>query len=142
MHSLLFKQGVFNFIGGIKMTKKEIRTCPTMSMRLFLEAYYDINEEISMLLSLHSHKSLKQAASLYDIHFSKICFDDLTREMVWTGKVILVQDHYGNVAPYINPLVSLVDEYETDMDERYTSYEIFDEGDDIYDKYQGRQKIK
>ena len=38
----------------------------------------------------------------------------------------------------------LEDEFETTMDERYISYEVYDlnEGEDDYDKYQGRQKVK
>lgn len=126
------------------MTKKELKECRSVGMKWFLETYYDISDEVATLLSLHSHKSIKEAANLYEIKFLKIGFKDLTKEMVLTGEVILVQDHFGNIAPYINPLISLKDEYQTSMDEKYTSYEVYDinEGEDIYDKYQGRQKTK
>lgn len=126
------------------MTKKELKESRSVGMKWFLEAYYDISEEVAALLSLHSHKSIKEVAKLYEIKFHKIGFKELTREMLLTGKVILVQDHYGNIAPYINPLISLEDEYETTMDERYTSYEVYDinEGEGVYDKYKRRQKIK
>lgn len=126
------------------MTKKEINASPTISMDYFLKTYYGVSDELAQKLSMHSHKSLKELAHLYEIPLRKTSFNDLTREMIATGKVILITDHFGNLAPYVNPYISIEDEFETTMDERYVSYEIYDlnEGEDEYDKYQGRQRVK
>lgn len=122
------------------MTKKEVKKSPCVSMRYFLEKYYGIGEDYAYKLGIHSHKVLKQVANLYGVKLKKIPFDNLDKDMIARGEVILVEDIYGNRAPYINPNIILIDEFETTMDERFISYEI--KGDEINDKYKGRQKSK
>ena len=126
------------------MTKKEIRRSPSNSMEYFLKVYYDLNDELIEKLCTHTHKALKEIAKLYGINLKKMSFEDLTREMVATGEVVLITDHCGNVAPYINPYTEIEDEYETTMDERYISYEVYDlnEGEIDYGKHKGRQRVK
>ncbi|MBR3897923.1 MAG: hypothetical protein IKJ43_01420 [Bacilli bacterium] len=126
------------------MTKKELKRCSSMSMNHFLRTYYGLSDDLAEKLSMHSHKSLREVAKLYEIPLKKIGFQDVTREMIAVGDVLLIMDHFGNPAPYVNPYAILEDEYETTMDERYISYEVYDlnEGEDDYDKYQGRQKVK
>lgn len=123
------------------MTKKEIKTSPGMSMEYFLEVYYGVDEEIASKISLHSHKSIGKIARLYGVKLSKLGFDNVSREMIARGEVILVEDHFRNAAPYINPNIKLTDEFETTMDERFVSHEVYEEEEE-YDKHKGRQKIK
>lgn len=123
------------------MTKKEIRKTKTISMSLFLELYYGVDESDAKKLGLHSHKTLKQIAKLYGVILSKISFDNLTKEMLARGEAILVEDIYRNAAPYINPNIEFVDEYETTMDERFVSHEVY-EGDEKNDKHKTRRKVK
>ena len=126
------------------MTKKELKKSSSMSMDHFLRTYYGLSDDLADKLSMHSHRSLKEIAQLYEISLKKIGFKDVTREMIATGDVLLIVDHYGNTAPYINPYINIEDEFETTMDERYISYEVYDlnEGEDNYDQYQGRQRVK
>lgn len=125
------------------MKEKELRKLETVSMRYFLQTYYDLDYDKAKEMSSLSHKSLGEVAKLYGVKITKISFKNLTKDYILTGKVILVIDYYNNIAPYIKPHTFLEDEYQTEMDERYTSYEVFDsEGEDLYDKHKGRQKTK
>ena len=126
------------------MTKKELNQSPSNSMEYFLKTYYDLSDELIDKLKGHTHKTLKSIAKLYGIDLKKMGFDSITREMLATGEVILITDCCGNVAPYINPYAEIEDEFETTMEERYISYEVYDlnEGEDEYDKHKGRQRIK
>ena len=122
------------------MNKKKIKTSVVISMKYFLEVYYELEEDISLKISLHSHKSISKIASLYGVKLSKMSFDSVSKDMVARGEVLLVADHFNNLAPYINPTIDLIDEYETTMDEKFVSYKIDEEEE--YDKHKGRQKIK
>ena len=106
------------------MTKKQLKAMPVISMNYFLQTYYGLTEEQALVFSAHTHKTLKTVARLFGVKLAKMSFEEVTREYVLTGKVILVEDYFGNIAPYINPYQILEDEYSTDMDERYTSYEV------------------
>ena len=113
-------------------------------MAHFLKEYLDIENDnlLTQLLRL-SHFDLKEVAKVYGIKLKKISFDDLTKDMIARGEILLVEDAFGNPAPYVNPMRLLEDEYETTLDESYVSYEVYDlEGDDKGDKYKGRQKVK
>ena len=126
------------------MTRKEIRNTSSISMAHFLKEYLDIENDnlLTQLLRL-SHFDLKEVAKVYGIKLKKISFDDLTKDMIARGEILLVEDAFGNPAPYVNPMRLLEDEYETTLDESYVSYEVYDlEGDDKGDKYKGRQKVK
>lgn len=126
------------------MTKKEIRKTSSISMAYFLKTYLDITNEdlLSKLIEL-SHCELKEVAYAYGVRLSKIPFECLTRDMIARGDVLLVEDLYGNKAPYINPMRKMENEYETTLDERYVSHELYDlEGEDKNDKYKRKQKIK
>ena len=124
------------------MTKKEIKKTHSITMEYFLKMFVSIDNDnlVKELIKL-SHYELKQVIKIYDIKVPKISFDDLTKDMIARGDVLLVKDVYGHPAPYINPLRILVNEYETTLDEEFISHEI-NEGVDTNDKYKGRQKIK
>ena len=87
-----------------------------------------------------SHCELKEVALIYGVRLAKIPFEKLTKDMIARGDILLVEDAYGNKAPYINPMRKMENEYETTLDERYISYEL--EGEDKNDKYKGKQKVK
>lgn len=123
------------------MTKKEIRKTKAITMRHFLEMYYGIEEDEAIKLSLHCHKNLKRICDMYGVIVSKMSFDNVTKEMLARGEVVLVEDIFRNVAPYINPNIDLTNEFETTMDEKYVSYEIY-EGDEENDKCKGKRKVK
>lgn len=123
------------------MTKKEIRKITSITMAYFLKTYLDItNENILTKLIELSHCELKEIALIYGVKLSKIPFEELTKDMIARGDVLLVEDAYGNKAPYINPMRKMEDEYETTLDERYVSYEL--EGEDRNDKHKRKQKTK
>lgn len=123
------------------MTKKEIRRISSISMAYFLKAYLNIANDalLSKLMEL-SHFELKEVAKVYGVRLSKIPFERLTKDMIARGDILLVEDVYGNKAPYINPMRKMENEYETTLDEMYVSHEL--EGDDKNDKYKGKQKVK
>lgn len=126
------------------MTKKEIKKISSISMAYFLKTYLDIENEglLTKLIKL-SHFELKEVTKEYGVRLSKISFDDLTKDMIARGEILLVEDAFGNMAPYINPMRSIENEYETTLDERYVSYEVYDiEGEDKNEKYKRRQKTK
>lgn len=125
------------------MKKKELKSLKKVNISHFLQTYYGVEEETAEIMSKHSHKYLSEVAKLYGIKFRRMSFENITKELIYTGQVILVVDHFGNAAPYIDPFASLEDEYQTEMDYRYISREIYDlEGEDSYDKHKGRQKTK
>ena len=123
------------------MTKKEIRRISSISMAYFLKAYLNIANDalLSKLMEL-SHFELKEVAKVYGVRLSKIPFERLTKDMIARGDILLVEDVYGNKAPYINPMRKMENEYETTLDEMYVSHEL--EGDDKNDKHKGKQKVK
>ena len=126
------------------MTKKEIRKTHSITMAYFLKTYLDITNEILLrkLIEL-SHSELKEVALAYGVKLPKIPFEKLTKDMIARGDILLVEDTYGNKAPYINPMRKMENEYETTLDERYISQELCDlEGEIKNDKYKGKQKIK
>ena len=110
-------------------------------MAYFLKTYLDITNNVLLtkLMEL-SHCELKEVALIYGVRLSKIPFEKLTKDMIARGDILLVEDTYGNKAPYINPMRKMENEYETTLDERYISYQL--EGEDKNDKYKGKQKIK
>lgn len=106
------------------MDKKELRHAEKMSIKKFLRRYYGFtNEELLTKLSKLSHKQLKEVVGFYDINIHKISFDNLTREMLASGEVILVTDRFDNPAPYINPEIYLENEYLTTLDESFVQDE-------------------
>ena len=126
------------------MTKKELRKTPSITMAYFLKIYLDItNEDLLTKLIELSHCELKEVALVYGVRLSKIPFEKLTKDMIARGDVLLVEDIYGNKAPYINPMRKMENEYETTLDERYVSHELYEiEGEDKDDKHKGKQKTK
>lgn len=123
------------------MTKKEIRKTLSITMAYFLKTYLGITSEVllSKLMEL-SHCELKEVARVYGVRLSKIPFDMLTKDMIARGDILLVEDVYGNKAPYVNPMRKMENEYETTLDEAYVSHEL--EGDEKDDKYKRKQKVK
>ena len=69
----------------------------TISMTRFLVAYCGGFNGIEVDLT---HKQLKamNPAVVKNVPFSKVTMDEIK-----TGKIILVEDAVGNVAPYLNP---------------------------------------
>lgn len=126
------------------MTKKEIRKTSSITMAHFLKTYMDVTNEILLnkLVKL-SHCELKEIALVYGVRLAKIPFEKLTKDMVARGDILLVEDAYRNKAPYINPMRMMENEYETTLDERYVSHELYEiERDDKNDKHKRKQKIK
>lgn len=123
------------------MTKKEIRKTLSITMAYFLKTYLGITSEVllSKLMEL-SHCELKEVARVYGVRLSKIPFDMLTKDMIARGDILLVEDVYGNKAPYVNPMRKMENEYETTLDEVYVSHEL--EGDEKDGKYKRKQKVK
>lgn len=104
------------------MNKKEIKQSTKIDMRYFLEVYYGItNVELLAKLSKLPHKEIKEVLSMYGIYLRNMSFDNLTREMIASGEIILVTDSHRNYAPYINPMVSIENEFSTTLDENYIS---------------------
>ena len=102
------------------MDKKELKYAEKIDVKKFLKRFYGLdNEELLVKLSKLSHHDLKEVASLYGIRLRKICFENLTREMIASGEVILVADRFNNFAPYINPMIKLEDEFSTTLDDKY-----------------------
>ena len=115
------------------MNKKELKHAESMDMKKFLKRYFEVeNEELLFKLSRLSHKELKEVAPLYGIDLRKISFENLTREMIASGDVILVTDKFGNFAPYINPMIILEDEFSTTLDESFISQNRRREENDKY----------
>ncbi len=105
------------------MDKKELRRVIKIDMKKFLKRYYGVtNEELLVKLSKLSHRDLKEITPLYGINLHKICFESVTREMLASGEIILVTDGFEKTAPYINPMISLNDEFLTTLDEHRVSY--------------------
>lgn len=100
------------------MNKKQVRKSHKMDMRHFLKNYYGINNEklISELCDL-SHKDLKKVAPLYGIDLVRTSFDLVSNEQTLNGTIILVEDVFGNPAPYINPNREITwnDEFDTEL---------------------------
>ena len=97
------------------MNKKQVRKCQKIDMKNFLRDYYGIdNENLILELSNLSHKDLKMIAPCYGINLVRTKFDLVTTEQALTGTIILVNDAFGNPAPYVNPnrFLSWNSEYE------------------------------
>ncbi len=121
------------------MDKKLIRKIHKMDMQHFLRDYYEIeNENLILDLCNLSHKDLKKIAPFYDINLIRTNFDLVTLDQVSRGTIILVNDAFGNPAPYVNPNRALTfgSEYDTELTLPYVS--VIEEKIK-YDK-KGRQK--
>lgn len=101
------------------MDKKQIRKSHKIDMGHFLRDYYGVDNErlISELCNL-SHKDLKIIAPSYGIDLVRTNFDLVSMEQTLTGIIILVNDAFGNPAPYVNPnrVLSWKGEFETELD--------------------------
>ena len=103
------------------MKKKELRKSPNINIEHFLRSYYCMeDEELISKLSKLSHKLLKQVALNYNAVLLSISFQEVTRDMLARGDVILVEDGLGHIAPYINPLLELDDEYEEPQSKQFS----------------------
>lgn len=91
------------------MNKKAIKGQHSISIEKFLRLYCQIdNESIIETLSLLSHKELKKICrEVYGINLYTLPFETVEQEDISIGDVILVNDRYGNLAPYKNPYKSL-----------------------------------
>ena len=99
------------------MEKKQLRTCYKMDLRHFLLNYCCIdNENLLDELCNLSHKDLKEACRLYGIDLIRTSFEYVSNEQIMTGMIILVNDGFGNPAPYVNPNRILDNEFETELD--------------------------
>ena len=101
------------------MNKKQIRKSRKTDMRHFLRNYYGIdNEKLILKLCNLSHKDLKIIASLYGINLVRTKFELVTVEEVLMGNIVLVDDAFGNPAPYVNPnrILSCNCDYEDEFD--------------------------
>ena len=94
------------------MKKKELKKAHKMNIRHFLQSYCELdNSELVKKLSRLHHKELKIISKSYNLNLQTINFEDVTREMLLTGEIIIVEDYYGNPAPYINPSLNFEDEF-------------------------------
>lgn len=106
------------------MNKKQVRKCHKMDMGHFLSNYYGIdNEKLIDEFSNLSHKDLKKIAPLYGINFIRTNFDLVSNEQILNGTIILVEDVFGNPAPYVNPNreLSCNNEFDTELGLSYIS---------------------
>ncbi len=106
------------------MDKKQIRKCNKIDMPNFLRNYYFVdNESLILKLSDLSHKELKTIALLYGIDLVRIKFDLVSMDQVLTGTVVLVNDAFGNSAPYVNPnrVFTFGHELDTELDLPFVS---------------------
>lgn len=90
------------------MNKKLIKKQCHISMEKFIRYYLDIEGEriIDILLGLN-HRDFKDICrELGIIDLTSISFEDVTKEDIETGSVLLVADINNNLAPYINPILS------------------------------------
>ncbi len=102
------------------MNKKEINQSINISMKYFLETYYNVtNQALLDDLIKMSHKDIKIILEMYGIKLKRTCFQDLTREKIASGEVILVTDGFGNLAPYKNPLLVYEEDYFELIEEKY-----------------------
>ena len=101
------------------MDKKQVRKSHKIDMGHFLRDYYGVDNErlIDELCNL-SHKELKELAPFYGIALVRTSFDLITVDQTLTGIIVLVNDAYGNPAPYVNPnrTLSWNREFETKLD--------------------------
>ena len=99
------------------MEKKELKICHKMDLKHFLVNYCQIdNEKLLDELCHLSHKELKEACFLYGIDLIRTSFEYVSKEQIMTGVIILVNDAFGNPAPYVNPNRILNNELETELD--------------------------
>ena len=88
------------------MNRKELKKEPHISMEKFLRYYLGIESDsvIDLLSNLH-HGELKDVyKQLYRINLRSVGFDDISKEDIETGGVLLVSDRSSHLAPYTNPL--------------------------------------
>lgn len=101
------------------MDKKQVRKSHKIDMGHFLRDYYGVDNErlIAELCNL-SHKDLKIIAPSYGIDLVRTNFDLVSIDQTLTGIIILVNDAFGNPAPYVNPnrILSWNREFETELD--------------------------
>lgn len=121
------------------MNKKQVRKSHKMEMGHFLRNYYGIDNEklISELCAL-SHKDLKKVAPLYGVNLIRTNFDLVSNEQTLNGTIILVEDAFGNPAPYVNPNreVSWNNEFDTELGLSYISMVV----EEVKFDKKGRQK--
>ena len=100
------------------MDKKQVRKSRKIDMGHFLRDYYGVdNDKLISELCVLSHRDLKEVAPLYGINLVRTKFDLVAVDQVLTGTIILVNDVFGNPAPYVNPNRTLVwSEFDTELD--------------------------
>lgn len=110
------------------MDKKEIKRSIKIEMKYFLETYYGItNQELLNNLIRLSHKDIKLVLHLYGIEIKRTGFQELTREMIASGEVILVTDGFGNIAPYKNPLCLYEEDFYETQKQKVKRREYYEE---------------
>jgi len=88
------------------MDKKELKRLDHISMDKFLRHYLKINNECLIKnLKKMSHQDLKEAyESLYGVQLKCAPFESVLLEDLLCGRILLVSDKKGYLAPYINPI--------------------------------------
>lgn len=116
------------------MDKKSIKCQNYITIDKFLRDYVGIeNEHVIDTLSSLSHRDFKDMCqAMCAIRLTSIAFEDVTKENLETGDIILVADRYSHLAPYNNPFQP---DFETIMaEERQRKIErIREEATYIYD---------
>ena len=98
------------------MNKKQLKKQENISMEKFLKNYVGIQNEaiLNDLMSL-THREIKEVCdAIYLLDLTRISFENVTKEDIERGNILLVVDKDKNLAPYENPKL---DEFEIIMDE-------------------------
>lgn len=125
---------------------KDIEKMDFINLRHFLTKYYGVDNEDLISEFIHlSHKQLKEIVPFYGINVVRTSFSFIDREQIETGTVILVEDYYKNIAPYVNPNRKLSD-IESYVERGNLDYVIKDEyrfdSENRQDKIKTRRMIK
>lgn len=75
-------------------------------MEKFLRYYLGIESDsvIDMLGNLHHSEFKEVYKQLYKINLISVSFDDVSKEDIQTGQILLVSDRSCHLAPYTNPI--------------------------------------
>lgn len=102
------------------MDKKTIKKQHHIPMEKFLRDYVGIeNEMILDILVNLNHRELKEMCEiLCTVNLTCISFEDVTKEDLNRGEIILVTDKDCNPAPYTNPMQPTFDQIIKEEEQR------------------------
>ena len=94
------------------MNKKELKMEQHISMKKFLRCYVGVENGLVLnWLAGLTHRELKEVCDeLMMLDLTRISFEEVTKENVQKGDVLLVLDSDNNPAPYNNPKQNTFDD--------------------------------